>query len=150
LSGKSNGGGGGGNHQGHYYVGKEEQRKPLNGILENGNATANGTNRSSGGSANGFMANILNGGGGAKRKNGSNSGNEWTMAMGGDGDGGPISPSSNKVIVGLLAAQTIAKARQNAKRQAALILAAYLTFWWVIFADRNYIDFLFHLAKKKH
>uniref|UniRef100_A0A183BTK4 G_PROTEIN_RECEP_F1_2 domain-containing protein n=1 Tax=Globodera pallida TaxID=36090 RepID=A0A183BTK4_GLOPA len=31
--------------------------------------------------------------------------------------------------VGALAAQTIAKARQNAKRQAALILAAYLTFW---------------------
>nr|CAD2180143.1 unnamed protein product [Meloidogyne enterolobii] len=37
--------------------------------------------------------------------------------------------NSNNTRIGLIAPLTIAKARQNAKRQAALILAAYLTFW---------------------
>uniref|UniRef100_A0A1I8C166 G_PROTEIN_RECEP_F1_2 domain-containing protein n=1 Tax=Meloidogyne hapla TaxID=6305 RepID=A0A1I8C166_MELHA len=37
--------------------------------------------------------------------------------------------SNNNKRIGLIAPLTIAKARQNAKRQAALILAAYLTFW---------------------
>ncbi|KAF7637287.1 G_PROTEIN_RECEP_F1_2 domain-containing protein [Meloidogyne graminicola] len=36
---------------------------------------------------------------------------------------------NNNTKIGLIAPLTIAKARQNAKRQAALILAAYLTFW---------------------
>jgi hypothetical protein len=49
-------------------------------------------------------------------------GAEWDGMNGGGGAGGPSK-------VGFLAAQTIAKARQNAKRQAALILAAYLAFW---------------------
>lgn len=44
---------------------------------------------------------------------------------------GTYSPGSDRSScrVGPMAMQTIAKARQKAKRQAALILLAYLTFW---------------------
>ncbi|KAI1719741.1 7 transmembrane receptor (rhodopsin family) domain-containing protein [Ditylenchus destructor] len=38
-------------------------------------------------------------------------------------------PRGNSVMVGAFAMQTIMKARQKTKRQAALILLAYLTFW---------------------
>ncbi|KAL3083007.1 hypothetical protein niasHS_010809 [Heterodera schachtii] len=59
-------------------------------------------------------------GGKAAEDEGSKEGSEGTGRRGN---------GSTRRRVGALAAQTIARAKQNAKRQAALILAAYLTFW---------------------